>query len=89
MRDSLKSGVVALGAVIDGAPRLLVMVTPDVIAKGVTAGNLLRPMANFLEGKGGGRPDRAEGGGKNPAKLAGALALAPELVRGQLGNGSK
>ncbi|MDB5082067.1 MAG: alaS [Chloroflexi bacterium] len=88
LRDSLKSGVVALGAVIDGAPRLLVMVTPDVVERGVKAGSLLSPMANFLEGKGGGRPDRAEGGGKNPAKLAGALALASELVQNQL-NGSK
>jgi alanyl-tRNA synthetase len=88
LRDSLKSGVVALGAVIDGAPRLLVMVTPDAVARGVKAGQLLSPMANYLEGRGGGRADRAEGGGKNPQKLTGALALAPELVRQQL-NGSK
>lgn len=88
LRDNLRSGVLALGAVIDGAPRLLVLVTPDVVEKGVKAGNLLSPMANFLEGRGGGRADRAEGGGKNSAKLAGALALAPELVKGQLTNGS-
>lgn len=84
LRDSLKSGVVALGAVIDGTPRLLVMVTPDAVERGVKAGPLLSQMAIYLEGKGGGRADRAEGGGKNPAKLAGSLALVPELVLSQL-----
>lgn len=81
LRDSLKSGVVALGAVIDGAPKLLVMVTQDVVSKGVKAGAILSEIAPYVEGRGGGRPDKAEGGGKNPAKLAEALALVPQLVQ--------
>jgi alanyl-tRNA synthetase len=81
LRDSLKSGVVALGTVIDGTPKLLVMVTQDVVNKGVKAGTILSEMATHVEGRGGGRADKAEGGGKNPAKLPGAFALVPELVR--------
>ena len=89
LRDNLKSGVIALGTVIDGAPRLLVMVTDDLTKRGVKAGSLLGPMAEAVEGRGGGRPDKAEGGGKNPAKLEQALALAPELVRSSLINSTK
>ncbi len=88
LRDSLKSGVIVLGSVIDGAPRLLVMVTDDLTKRGLKAGTLLGPIAEAVEGRGGGRPDKAEGGGKNPAKLEAALALAPELVRNTL-NGTK
>lgn len=88
LRDNLKSGVVALGAIIEGAPKVLVMVTPDLVGRGLKAGSIIGPMVAEVGGRGGGRPDRAEGGGKDPEKLAGALALAPELVRSTL-NGTK
>ncbi|HEX2914012.1 MAG TPA: alanine--tRNA ligase [Chloroflexia bacterium] len=85
LRDSLKSGVVAIGSVIEDAPRILVMVTPDLVKeRGLKAGSLIGPMVAEVGGRGGGRPDKAEGGGKNTEKLASALALAPELVRSSL-----
>lgn len=80
LRDSLKSGVVALGAVIEGEAKLLVMVTPELVKQGLKAGTLIAPMVAVVGGRGGGRPDKAEGGGKQTDKLAEALALAPQLV---------
>ncbi len=88
LRDKLQSGVVAIGAVIDNAPRILVMVTPDLVNRGLKAGSIIGPMVAEVGGRGGGRSDKAEGGGKDPQKLAEALALAPELVLSTL-NGTK
>ncbi len=84
LRDNLKSGVVALGAIIEGAPRFLIMVTPDLVERGLKAGTLLGPIVAEVGGRGGGRADRAEGGGKDPEKISGALALASKLVSSTL-----
>ncbi len=81
LRDSLKSGVVAIGAVINEKPSILVMVTPDLIDKGLKAGDLIKPIAEAVGGKAGGRPNMAQGGGTNPNKLDEALALTVDLVR--------
>ena len=80
VRDKLQSGVVALGAVFDGRPSLLIMVTPDVVSQGVKAGDLVREAAARIDGRGGGRPELAEAGGKDPSRLDEALAAVPELV---------
>jgi alanyl-tRNA synthetase len=80
LRDRVGSGVVVLGTILDGKPSLLAMVTPDVVAKGVKAGDIVREAATIVEGRGGGRPDRAEAGGKNPARLDDALAAVPAIV---------
>src|SRR5690606_1454173 len=66
LRDSLQSGVIVLGAVIDDRPALLAMVTSDVVAQGVRAGDIIREIAPHVDGRGGGRPELAEAGGKNP-----------------------
>ena len=80
LRERVGSGVVVLGTILDGKPSLLAMVTPDVVAKGVKAGDIVREAATIVEGRGGGRPDRAEAGGKNPARLDDALAAVPAIV---------
>jgi alanyl-tRNA synthetase len=81
LRDGLKSGVLAIGAVINEKPNLLVMVTPDLVDKGLKAGDLIRPIAAAVGGKAGGRPNMAQGGGSDPSKLDEALNLTPDLVR--------
>ncbi|CAA9561107.1 MAG: Alanyl-tRNA synthetase [uncultured Thermomicrobiales bacterium] len=85
LKDRLDSGVIVLGSVIEGRPSLLSMVTPDLIARGVRAGDVVREAAIVIEGRGGGRPDLAEAGGKNPNRLDEALAAVPAIVRRGLG----
>jgi alanyl-tRNA synthetase len=80
LRDRLGSGVVVLGAVIDGRPSLLAMVTPDLVARGVKAGDIVRETAAIVDGRGGGRPELAEAGGKDPEKLDAALAAVAGIV---------
>jgi alanyl-tRNA synthetase len=79
-RDRMGSGVVVLGAVIDGAPRLGATVTDDLVARGLSAGDLVRGAAQEIGGGGGGRPTMAEAGGKEPARLDDALAAVVRLV---------
>jgi alanyl-tRNA synthetase len=81
VRDKLQSGVIVLGAEVDGRPSLLAMVTSDVVKRGVKAGDLVREIAPRIEGRGGGRPELAEAGGKNAAGLDDALQSVPALVR--------
>ncbi|NTU83771.1 MAG: alanine--tRNA ligase [Chloroflexales bacterium] len=83
LRDKLGSGVVVLGAVIAEKPMLLTMVTPDLVAKGYHAGNLVKSLAAMVGGGGGGRPEMAQAGGKDATKLPEAIAQAPALVAGQ------
>ena len=84
IRDKLSSAVVVLGAVTNGAPVLVAMVTPDLIERGVNAGNIARDAAKIMGGGGGGRPDMAQAGGKQPEKLDEALNGVAGLVRGSL-----
>jgi len=79
LRDKLKSGVVALGAANDGKVSLLVIVTKDLIAR-LKAGDLIKEMAAEVGGTGGGRPEMAQAGGKDPARLDGALEKVFGLV---------
>jgi alanyl-tRNA synthetase len=80
LRDSLQSGVIVLGAVIDGRPALLAMVTPDVVGQGVRAGDIIREVAPHIDGRGGGRPELAEAGGKDPSGLDRALGAVVDVV---------
>jgi len=79
LRDKLKSGVVALGAANGGKVSLLVVVTKDLIDR-LKAGNLIKEMAAEVGGTGGGRPEMAQAGGKDPARLDGALEKVFGLV---------
>ena len=83
LRDKLKSGVVALGAANDGKVSLLVVVTKDLIGR-LKAGDLIKEMAAEVGGTGGGRPEMAQAGGKDTAKLDGALKNVFGLVERML-----
>jgi alanyl-tRNA synthetase len=79
-RSAIKSGVLVIGGVIDGKPQLLVAVTDDLTKKGVHAGNLIKQIAPVVGGGGGGRPNLAQAGGKDPSKLDEALDTARHLI---------
>ena len=83
LRDKLKSGVVALGAANDGKVSLLVVVTKDLIGR-LKAGDLIKEMAVEVGGTGGGRPEMAQAGGKDPARLDIALEKVFGLVERML-----
>ncbi|MFO0707291.1 MAG: alanine--tRNA ligase [Nitrospira sp.] len=84
VRDKLKSGVVALGAATDdGKVALLVVVTKDLTGK-LKAGELIKAMAAEVGGTGGGRPEMAQAGGKDPAHLDTALEKVFGLVESSL-----
>jgi len=72
LKARLKSAVIVLGSVSDGKVALVAGVTPDLTAK-VKAGELVNYVAQQVGGKGGGRPDMAQAGGNDPAKLPQAL----------------
>ena len=80
LRDRLGSGVVVLASEIDGKVALVVSVTKDLTAR-VQAGRLVKELAPMVGGGGGGRPDFAEAGGKDPSKIDQLLAAAPDVLR--------
>jgi alanyl-tRNA synthetase len=83
LRDKLGSGVVVLGSANNGNVALIVGVTKDLTQK-IQAGKVIGPVAQRVGGKGGGRPDLAEAGGKDPAALDAALADAYGVVESML-----
>ena len=80
LRDRLGSGVVVLASDSDGKVALVVSVTKDLTAR-VQAGRLVKALAPIVGGGGGGRPDFAEAGGKDPSKIDELLARAPDILR--------
>ncbi|MDD2212712.1 MAG: alanine--tRNA ligase [Clostridia bacterium] len=83
-RDKLVSGIVVLGAAMEGKVNFVVAVTKDVTVKGVHAGKLIKEVAKIAGGGGGGKPEMAQAGGKDVAKLDEALAKTAEIVGNQL-----
>jgi alanyl-tRNA synthetase len=79
LRDQLRSGVVLLAAVEDSRVTLALGVTRDLTGR-LRAGDLVREVAKVVGGKGGGRPDFAQAGGSDAAKLDEAFALLDALV---------
>ncbi len=84
LRDKLGSGVVVLGSATNGNVALIVGVTKDLTQK-IQAGKVIGPVAQRVGGKGGGRPDLAEAGGKDPEALDAALTEAYNVVGSLLG----
>jgi alanyl-tRNA synthetase len=84
IRDKLGSGVIVLGAEIDAKPALLAIVTKDLAGDRLHAGKIIGTIAPHVGGKGGGRPEMAQGGGSDPSKLDAAIYAAFEAVRDQL-----
>ncbi|MBN1400722.1 MAG: alanine--tRNA ligase [Anaerolineae bacterium] len=79
-RDRLGSAVVALGALVDGRPLLIVALTQDLIGRGLSAGQIAKRAAAIMGGGGGGRPDFAQAGGKEAAALPQALTAVSRIV---------
>jgi alanyl-tRNA synthetase len=75
----IKSGVVVLGRSSDGKASIIVRTSAD-LAKRVPAGQVIRELAPLIGGKGGGKPDMAEGGGNQPEKLAEALDASYQVI---------
>ena len=84
LRDKIGSGVVVLGSATNGNVSLIVGVTKDLTSR-VQAGKVIAPVAQKVGGKGGGRPDLAEAGGKDAAALDEALNGAYGVVESLLG----
>ena len=84
-KDRLQNAVVVLGSVDDGKVRLAAGVTKNNVDK-VRAGDLIKPVAEQVGGKGGGRPDFAQAGGTDAAKLDQALASVSAWVEKHVGN---
>ena len=85
LKDKLTDGVVVIASNQDGKVNLLAMATDSVIAKGAHAGNLIKGIAGLVGGGGGGRPNMAQAGGKNPAGIDACLAEAEKVLASQLG----
>ncbi|HEV7670327.1 MAG TPA: alanine--tRNA ligase [Thermoanaerobaculia bacterium] len=83
LRAKLGSGVVILGARDEGNVSLIAAVTKDLTER-VKAGELVKKLSGVIGGRGGGRPDFAQAGGKQPENLPAALAAAGDAVREQL-----
>ncbi len=83
LKEKLKSAAIVLGAVNDGKVSLIAGVTADLTAR-VKAGELVNYVAQQVGGKGGGRPDMAQAGGTEPAKLPGALQSVRPWVEQRL-----
>ncbi len=84
LKAKLSSAVIMLASVVEGNPILVAMVTPDLVQRGLHAGNMVRDTAKVMGGGGGGRPEMAQAGGRDPNKLDEALNGVPELVRQSL-----
>lgn len=84
LKTKLSSAVLVLGAVSEDKVNLLVVVSPELVARGVHAGKLIKELAPICGGGGGGKPELAQAGGKDPSKLADALAAAEQLLLAQI-----
>ena len=83
LRNKWKSAVVVLASAEEGAVSIVAAVTKDLTQR-IQAGKLVGTLAQAVGGKGGGRPDMAEGGGKDPAALPQALVALTAEVEGKL-----
>lgn len=81
LRNDIGSGVIILGAVLEGRPAMMAMATRDVAERGFDAGALVREAAKAMGGGGGGRPDLGQAGGRHPDKLPDAIRAAEDGVR--------
>ena len=83
LKNKLDSGIIVLGATAEGKVLLVSAVTPDLVKQGYHAGKLIGAVAKLTGGGGGGRPDMAQAGGKDPSQLDFALTKVNELVQSQ------
>jgi len=84
LADKIGGGVILLASDADGKVNLVAKATDDAIAKGAHAGNLIKGIVALVGGGGGGRPNMAQAGGKNPAGIPEAIAKTTEVLEGML-----
>jgi len=84
LKKKAKSAAIVLGFDDDGRATLLAGMTDDLVAKGLKADDIVREIAPIVDGGGGGRPQMAQAGGKDPKKISDALARAGEIVKQKL-----
>ena len=85
LKNRLDSGVVALAAVTGNEVAFVVGVTSDLVKnRGLQAGKIISELTQLADGRGGGRPELAQGGGKDPSKVNAAIDAAGEIVKKQL-----
>lgn len=84
LKEKLGDGVVILASDCGDKVNLIVMATDAAVAAGAHAGNIIKKIAPMVGGGGGGRPNMAQAGGKNPAGIADALAAGVEEIKAQL-----
>jgi alanyl-tRNA synthetase len=84
LKAKLGEGVVVLASNQDGKVNLVAMATDGAMAKGAHAGNLIKGIAALVGGGGGGRPNMAQAGGKNPAGIDSAIAEVSKVLEGQI-----
>ncbi|WP_166238736.1 alanine--tRNA ligase [Paenibacillus turpanensis] len=83
MKVKIGSGIIVVGSASEGKVNLVAAVTADLVSQGFHAGKLIKEVASIVGGSGGGRPDMAQAGGKEPAKLQEAIAAVEALVAAQ------
>ena len=84
LKNKIGSGIVVLASECEGKVNLMVMATDDAVKAGAHAGNLVKEIAPCVGGGGGGRPNMAQAGGKNPAGIDECLKKAVEVAKSQL-----
>jgi alanyl-tRNA synthetase len=85
LRPLLKSGAAVLGARFDGKAAFVAVVTDDLAGKRLRADQLVREVAKVAGGSGGGKPNLATAGAKEPEKLQAALEAAAGILEAQIG----
>ena len=88
VKDRLGSVLVVLGAVFNGQANFVAMLTSDLVDKGLHAGNIVKQVSQAAGGRGGGRADTGQGGGKDTSGIEKVLGLVKELVAKDVGSGS-
>ncbi len=84
LKDKLGEGVIMLASSAQGRVNLMTMATKEAVEKGAHAGNLIKEIAALVGGGGGGRPNMAQAGGKNPEGIDAAVAKVKEVLESQL-----
>ena len=84
LKEKLGEGVIVLASAAGGKVSLVAMATDEAVKKGAHAGNLIKGIAGLVGGGGGGRPNMAQAGGKNPDGIDAAIAKVSEVLESQL-----
>lgn len=81
LKTHIKSGVIAIGSIINENPMIIIMVTKDLADTGVNASEIAKKVSEIMDGGGGGKSEIAQAGGKSPSKLNDALSMVSVLIK--------